>query len=152
MWSIFSQAYLPSLCLWWATCSKKRVICVFWIAVLLSTFLTVRERKVLVAQLCLTLCDPMDCSLSGSSVHKDSPGKNTGGSSYFLLQGIFPVQGLNPGCLYARQILYRLSHQGSSWATKYTSKPWSYITSHPLHSSNQKDNSVDRNVEKWDRS
>ena len=25
---------------------------------------------VLVAQLCLTLCDPMDCSLSGSSVHE----------------------------------------------------------------------------------
>ena len=22
-----------------------------------------------VAQLCLTLCDPMDCSLSGSSIH-----------------------------------------------------------------------------------
>ena len=26
------------------------------------------ERKVLVAQLCLTLCDPMDCSPRGSSV------------------------------------------------------------------------------------
>ena len=25
--------------------------------------------KVLVAQACLTLCDPMDCSLPGSSVH-----------------------------------------------------------------------------------
>ena len=29
-------------------------------------------------QLCLTLCDPMDCSLPGPSVHGDSPGKNTG--------------------------------------------------------------------------
>ena len=27
------------------------------------------EVKVLVAQLCLTLCDPMDCSPPGSSVH-----------------------------------------------------------------------------------
>ena len=27
-----------------------------------------RSRKVLVAQLCLTLCDPMDCSSPGSSV------------------------------------------------------------------------------------
>ena len=27
------------------------------------------KRKVLVAQSCLTLCDPMDCSPSGSSVH-----------------------------------------------------------------------------------
>ena len=33
---------------------------------------------VLVAQLCLTLCDPMDCSPPGLSVHGDSPGKNTG--------------------------------------------------------------------------
>ena len=32
----------------------------------------------LVAQLCLTLCDTMDCSPPGSSVHEDSPGKNTG--------------------------------------------------------------------------
>ena len=29
-------------------------------------------------QLCLTLCDPMDCSLPGSSVHGNSPGQNTG--------------------------------------------------------------------------
>ena len=32
----------------------------------------------LVSQLCLTLCDPMDCSPPGSSVHGDSPGTNTG--------------------------------------------------------------------------
>ena len=32
----------------------------------------------LVAQLRLTLCDPMDCSPPGSSVRGDSPGKNTG--------------------------------------------------------------------------
>ena len=30
-----------------------------------------------------------------------------------LLQAIFPAQGLNPGLLYCRQILYHLSHQGS---------------------------------------
>ena len=28
-------------------------------------------------QSCLTLCDPMDCSPPDSSVHGDSPGKNT---------------------------------------------------------------------------
>ena len=33
----------------------------------------------LVIQLRLTLCDPMDCSPPASSVHGDSPGKNTGG-------------------------------------------------------------------------
>ena len=31
----------------------------------------------------------------------------------FLLQEIFPTQGLNPGLLHCRQILYCLRHQGS---------------------------------------
>ena len=64
-----------------------------------------------VVQSCPTLCDPMDCSPPGSSIHGDSPGKNTGLGCHFLLQGIFPIQGLNPGFLYCRQILYCLSHQ-----------------------------------------
>ena len=37
-------------------------------------------------QSCPTLCDPMDCSPPGSSVHEDSPGKNTGVGCHFLLQ------------------------------------------------------------------
>ena len=48
------------------------------------------------AQSYLTLCDPMDCRPPGSSVHGDSPGKNTGEGCHFLLQGIFPTQELNP--------------------------------------------------------
>ena len=67
----------------------------------------------LVAQSCLTLCDPMDCSPPGSSVHGDSPGKNTGVGCQALLQGVFPTQGSNPGLLHCRQILYHLNHQGS---------------------------------------
>ena len=39
----------------------------------------------LVAQLCLTFWDPMDCRQPGSSVHGDSPGKNTGVGCYVLL-------------------------------------------------------------------
>ena len=35
----------------------------------------------------------------------DSPGKNTGVSCRFLLQGIFPIQGSNPGLLHWRQTL-----------------------------------------------
>ena len=58
----------------------------------------------LVAQSCPTLCDPMDCSLPDSSVHGDSPGKNTGVGCHALLQGIFPVQGWNPGLPHCRQI------------------------------------------------
>ena len=36
-------------------------------------------------QSCLTLCDPVDCSLPGSSVCGDSPGKNTGVGCHALL-------------------------------------------------------------------
>ena len=56
----------------------------------------------LVAQSCLTLCNPMDCSPPGSSVHGESPGKNTGVSFHALLQGIFPAQGPNPGLPHCR--------------------------------------------------
>jgi len=53
-----------------------------------------------VTQSCSTICDPMGCSLPGSSVHGDSPGKNTGVGCHFLLQGIFPTQELNPHFLH----------------------------------------------------
>ena len=67
-----------------------------------------------VAKFCPAVCDPMDCSPQGSFVHGDSPGKNTGMGCHALLQGIFWTQGLNPGLLHCRWILYHLSHQGSS--------------------------------------
>ena len=54
----------------------------------------------------------MDFSPPGSSVHGDSPGKNTGVDCHALLQGIFQTQGLNP-VPRCRQILYHLSHPGS---------------------------------------
>ena len=47
----------------------------------------------LVSQSCPTLCDAMDCSPPGSSVHGGSPGKNTGVGCHALLQGIFLTQG-----------------------------------------------------------
>ena len=46
----------------------------------------------LVAQSCLTLGDPVDCSPPGSSVHEIFQGKNTGVGCHSLLQGIFPTQ------------------------------------------------------------
>ena len=55
----------------------------------------------LVAASCLTLCDPMDCSPPGSSVHGILQGEYW--SCHFLLQGIFPTQGLSPGLLHCRQ-------------------------------------------------
>ena len=43
----------------------------------------------------------------------DYPGKHTGVGFHFLLQEIFPTQGLNPGLLHCKQMLSHLSHQGS---------------------------------------
>ena len=65
----------------------------------------------LVTQSCLILCEPLDFSPPGSSIHGILHGKNTGVNCHFLLQGIFPTQGLNPGLLYCRQTLYWLSHR-----------------------------------------
>ena len=62
------------------------------------------------AQSCLTLCNPMDYTYSPWNF----PGQNTGVGSLSLLQGIFPTQGSNPGLPHCRQILYQLSHQGST--------------------------------------
>ena len=64
-------------------------------------------------QSCPTLCDSMDCSPPGSSVHGDSPGKNTGVGCHALLHEIFPTQESNLGLPHCRQILYHLSHLGS---------------------------------------
>ena len=41
------------------------------------------------------LCNSMNCSPPSSSVHRDSPGKNTRVGCYTFLQGIFPTQGSN---------------------------------------------------------
>ena len=46
-------------------------------------------------QLCLTLCNPIDCSPPGSSVHGDLPGKDTRVAYHALLQGIFLTQWSN---------------------------------------------------------
>ena len=50
-------------------------------------------------QSCPPLCDPMDCSPPGSSVHGDSLGKNTGVGCHAFLQRIFSTQGSNPPLL-----------------------------------------------------
>ena len=75
---------------------------------------SIKVPMCLVTQLCPTLCNLMDCSLPGSSVHGNSSGKNTRGGCHALLQGIFQTQGSNPGLPHCRWILYHLNHQGSS--------------------------------------
>ena len=53
----------------------------------------------------------------------DAPGKSTGVGFSFLLQRIFLTQGSNPGLLHCRQMLYRLSHQGSQRGGKVNGDP-----------------------------
>ena len=48
-----------------------------------------------VLQWCPTLCDPMDCSLPGSSVHQISQTRILEWVAISFLQGIFPAQGSN---------------------------------------------------------
>ena len=90
-----------------------------------------KQLLCLVAQSYLTLCNPMDCSPPGSSVHEDSPGKNTGVGCHALLQGIFPTQGSNPGLPHCRWILYHLSHQRSPRILEWVSYPFSRGSSQP---------------------
>ena len=61
----------------------------------------------------------------------NSPGQNTGVGSHFLLQGIFPTQGLNPGLLHCRRILSQLSHKGSSRLLDWVAYPFSRGSSQP---------------------
>ena len=66
-----------------------------------------------VAQSCPTLCNPHGLEPTRLLCPWDFPGKGTRAGCHFLLQEIFPTQGLNPGLLHCRQTLYHLSHQGS---------------------------------------
>ena len=71
-------------------------------------------------QSCLTLCDPMDCSPPGSSVHGilqsrilewvAIPFSRRRGKA---AQSCLTLCELNWGLLHCRQMLYHLSHQGS---------------------------------------
>ena len=80
----------------------------------LSTWMYIEMNMLcLVARSCPKLCDPVNHVTPGSSVHGDSPGKNTGVGCHALLQGTFPTQGSNPGHPHSRQTLYHLNHQGS---------------------------------------
>ena len=90
-----------------------------------------KSRLRWVAQSCPTLCDPIDCSPPGTSVHGDSPGKNTRVSCHALFQGIFPTQGLIPAFPHCTWILYHLSHQGSPRIAEWVAYSFSRGSSWP---------------------
>ena len=64
------------------------------------------------AKSCPTLCNPMDYNCQ-APLSMGFSRQEYGMGCHLLLQGIFLTQGLNPGLLHCRQILYCLSHQGN---------------------------------------
>ena len=90
-----------------------------------SPLATTKIRACLIAQLGLTLCNPVDCSPPGSSVHGILPARILEWVAIFYSRGFFLTQGSNPhiSCLlYYRQILYQLSYQGSPTKTQSNQK------------------------------
>ena len=77
-------------------------------------------------QSCLTLCDCMDCSLSGSSW--DAPGKNTGVGCHFLLQAIFLTQGLNLRLFMSPALAGEFFTISSTWEAQSESESHSALS------------------------
>ena len=71
----------------------------------------------LVTQSCLILCDPMGCSLPGSSVHGDSPSTNYWSGLPCPLPGDLPNPGTDPRSPVLQMDSYHLSHQGSLYVS-----------------------------------
>ena len=65
-------------------------------------------------QSCPTLCDPIYCSLPGSSVHGILQA-TTGVGCHDLLQGIFPNQGLNLSLLYLTVLARGFFTTSATW-------------------------------------
>ena len=63
-----------------------------------------------VAKSWAALCEPMDCIAHQAPLPVGFFRQNTGGGCHFLLQGIFPTQGLKLHLLLGRCILYRFTN------------------------------------------
>ena len=87
----------------------------------ISMFIHTYIHVCVCSQSCLTLCDPIDCSPLGSSVHEIFQVWNTGAGCHFCLQGIFPTQGLNLCLLHLQADSLPLCHLRS---------PCTYIHTH----------------------
>ena len=79
--------------------------------------LQVAEGTETVSQGRSVVSDPMDCSPPGSSVHRNSPGKNTGVGCRFLHQGIFPTQRSNPRLLCLLHLPGGFFTTSATWPT-----------------------------------
>ena len=85
----------------------------------------------LVAQSCLTLCNPMDCSLPGSFVHGILQARILEWVAIPFSRGVDPTQGSNSGLLHCRQILYCLMHWGSQRGQQRVAENSGWVNLHP---------------------
>ena len=74
---------------------------------------------------CVRLFAPKDCRPPGSSVHGDSPGKNTGVGCHVLLQGIFPTQESNQVFQIAGQLFTYWATREAQWYISVQFSSWS---------------------------
>ena len=98
--------------------SRKITHATVWIVSWTSCFFT--EHHFYLKVKVKVACSVMPDSLQPHGLYRpwNSPGQNTGVDSLSFLQGIFPAQGLNPGLMHCRQILYQLNHKGSPFYLK----------------------------------
>ena len=87
---------------------------------LLFNMLSKSESEV--TQLCPTLCDSMDCSLLGSSVHGILQARILEWVTISFARGSSRLRDRTQVYMHCKQILYLLSHQGSSWVLKSRGK------------------------------
>ena len=90
---------------------RVKTILTFIIMLILHWNIKVLSVLCLVAQLYPTLCDPMDCSPPSSSVHRDSPGKNTEwaampSSKYSLLNVLRKIHKIGSIFYHLEQVIY----------------------------------------------
>ena len=79
----------------------------------------------LVAQSCQTLCDPMDCSPPGFSVHGDFAGKNTGVGLPCPPPGDLPNLGIEPRSPTLQADPLPFEPQGNPRALEWVPYPFS---------------------------
>ena len=104
-----------------------------WWALPIPYPMSLSPLKALVAQSCPILCDPLDSSPPGSSVHGLLQARILEWVSISFSRGIFPTQGLNLNLLHCKQMLYCLSHQGRPHFYSRQQWPPTYLLFQTLH-------------------
>ena len=77
-----------------------------------------------VTKLCLTLCDPMDCSPPGSSVHGILHARILEWGAISFSRGSSHIQGLNPCLLHWQADSSTLNHLGSPCMARWILNHW----------------------------